>query len=555
MTRLPWLISLVLLVLLASAQTAAALPAPAMMPGWPQTMGTHSIYKPTGVVLADVDNDGFCEVLAGSTDNSFRVWNYSGVLLPGWPVNVGSRIQCKAAVADLDGDGDQEIAFAVSAGQLRIYHHTGVAMSGWPKSVTGIYGYMSPTIYDLDGDGHLEVMIGAGANVYAWHADGTAIPGFPRSTGGSNVTGTLAVGDLDGDGAPEIMAVTLNGTLCAFHRDGTVVAGWPQVFGFSTSYAAPSLGDVDNDGLREVFVVAYEFTVRTLIYGYRGDGTLLPGFPIVYPAIQTYSCPVLADADGDGDLEIFNAGHQNAARTIYGFDHTGALLPGWPVPGDGNSECSPIIVDFNGDARKELAIGDNFGGGVGTIYGYHLDGTVASPDFPMTKSGSAGPNAPEVADVDRDGDLDMAMTMMDGNVALWSFTTTPWSESRVQWGGWFHDNWNTNQYGFRPLNPAAVAEGGERLPLLLEPARPNPFSGRTSIHFVAERGGWMSLEVYDLSGRRVQVLHQGALSAGSHSVTWDGAAENGLPAPAGVYFLRLCDQRGVQARSAVCLIR
>lgn len=93
--------------------------------GWPQTMGTHPNFKPVGVVLADVDADGALEVLAGSTDNLFRVWRHDGTLLPGWPINVGGQVQSKAAAADLDGDGDLEILISVKSGPLRIYHHSG----------------------------------------------------------------------------------------------------------------------------------------------------------------------------------------------------------------------------------------------------------------------------------------------------------------------------------------------------------------------------------------------------------------------------------------------
>jgi len=65
-------------------------------------------------------------------------------------------------------------------------------------------------------------------------------------------------------------------------------------------------------------------------------------------------------------------------------------------------------------------------------------------------------------------------------------------------------------------------------------ARPNPASGSSQISFALERGGPVSLKVYDLSGRRVSTLVNGSLPAGTHEVRFDG---RGLPG--GVYFYRL----------------
>lgn len=91
-------------------------------------------------------------------------------------------------------------------------------------------------------------------------------------------------------------------------------------------------------------------------------------------------------------------------------------------------------------------------------------------------------------------------------------------------------------------------EGANALPVELGPlayaierARPNPFSGETSIRFALPVAGPVSLEVFDLAGRRVAVLAQGRHEAGLHAVSFrprggDGAVRDGLPS--GVYFVR-----------------
>jgi hypothetical protein len=51
--------------------------------------------------------------------------------------------------------------------------------------------------------------------------------------------------------------------------------------------------------------------------------------------------------------------------------------------------------------------------------------------------------------------------------------------------------------------------------------------------------GGASLTVYDLLGRRVRHWSWPSLPGGSHQVVWDGRADDGRPAPAGVLIYRL----------------
>ncbi len=525
--------------------------APQYHSGWPQTMGTHPNYKPVGIVLADVDGDGPMEVLAGSTDNYFRVWRHDGTLMPGWPISMGSQVQSKAAAADLDGDGDLEILISVRSGPLRIYHHDGTPLAGWPQTSGVPYGFISPTVYDLTGDGAPEVLIGGGNMVRAWLADGT--PLFATAVG-ANITGTVAVGDINGDQLPEIVAVTLSGTLCALDRAGLPLPGSPVSFGLSTSYAAPSIGDIDADGQNETLVVGYNFGVSTSIYAYRwtpAGPVVLPGFPVTYPSLQTFSCPVIGDADGDGDLELWNAGKVNNPA-FYAWDHTGAVLPGWPVTADPNMEGSAILVDFDGQPGIEAAVGDNWNPGV--IFGHNLDGSVAT-NFPLPKPGASGPNSPEVADVDEDGLLELGFTMMDGSVGLWDFPV-PYDETRVEWGGLFHDNWNTNQYGFAvPTGGAGVdatpfGPGSGRLRLV-----PNPAYGSVAIPLGSDPWEPARLGVYDLQGREVVRLLSAAPFSTQGSVLWDGRDAAGRPVPAGVYRVQYEGARSGVRTGQVIILR
>lgn len=67
----------------------------------------------------------------------------------------------------------------------------------------------------------------------------------------------------------------------------------------------------------------------------------------------------------------------------------------------------------------------------------------------------------------------------------------------------------------------------------------NPTHTRASITLVVNRGIADALvEIYDVSGRRVRVLHEGPLAAGARSLEWDGHRRTGAQAHTGVYLVR-----------------
>jgi hypothetical protein len=109
------------------------------------------------------------------------------------------------------------------------------------------------------------------------------------------------------------------------------------------------------------------------------------------------------------------------------------------------------------------------------------------------------------------------------------------------------------------LNPTATGVAGatdaSAAPAIhLGGAAPNPFSDETRVRFRLSHPGSLAVRVYDVSGRLVTTLVQGAQPAGEREIAWDGRSEAGAHAPAGNYFLRLDAPSGVQTQS-VTLVR
>jgi flagellar hook capping protein FlgD len=97
---------------------------------------------------------------------------------------------------------------------------------------------------------------------------------------------------------------------------------------------------------------------------------------------------------------------------------------------------------------------------------------------------------------------------------------------------------------WHPFPPGAVAVeppfSGPITTLRIDAIVPNPSAGATAIHFAVPAGAApFTIEIIDLSGRVIRVLHSGRREAGHQSLAWDGRSEEGSPSPSGIYFCRL----------------
>ncbi len=78
----------------------------------------------------------------------------------------------------------------------------------------------------------------------------------------------------------------------------------------------------------------------------------------------------------------------------------------------------------------------------------------------------------------------------------------------------------------------------------LHPARPNPFNPRTELAYALDRPGHVQISVYDVQGRRVATLVDGARPAGEHVAVWEGRDDAGRGLPSGAYLVRLITESG-----------
>jgi hypothetical protein len=392
------------------------------MPGWPITVGAHPNFKPSrGLVFADLNNDGYLEIITSSTDNFVYAWDFTGASMPGFPVNVIAMPQNAPSVADLDGDGDMEIVQftrgLTDGGRIYIIDHLGNVLPNFPLSVNNNNIASCPTLYDLDNDGTMEILAGERnypeGRLHVFEIDGDEWAGnWP--VGLDHVpTGSAAVGDVDDDGAVEIAYMSYN-SIYLLELDGTLLAGWPkQIVNCNFSYQSIAFGDLDDDGDREVAVCAHKDAAGC--YVFHHDGTTYTGWPKLL-GTWTYCPPTITDLEGDGQLEILAGragGFGGYSNCFWAWTSDGVTKTGFPyaMSHGGGSDGPLTVADINNDGLMEIFADHNIvetAGYQGYLFGVDAFGNDL-PDFPLRPKGFTYMNGASIGDVDGDGDYELGV--------------------------------------------------------------------------------------------------------------------------------------------------
>lgn len=106
-----------------------------------------------------------------------------------------------------------------------------------------------------------------------------------------------------------------------------------------------------------------------------------------------------------------------------------------------------------------------------------------------------------------------------------------------------------------PGSTVGVGEmkGGGRIEL--RSPIPNPASGQVAITFYLPVKAAVRVGIYDVAGRRIRTLAEGAFGPGYHSLDWEGREEGGGRAKPGMYFYRLFVDGKPAGEKRVAIIR
>jgi len=327
-----------------------------------------------------------------------------------------------------------------------------------------------------------------------------------------------AVGDIDNDGSDEIIVGTWSDNVWAFELDGSVVSGFPYTAGNKIN-GDPALADLDGDGTLEILAGSDDNYLHVI----NNDGSQRY---TVNGSGDVRAAPSVEDIDGDGDWEIFFGSN---VKKIFGIDHEGNSLSGWPQEGTSAFKSAPVFADLNGSGQPAIIAATSNG----TLYAWGTAGNLMD-SFPISLQGTVDGSF-AVTDIDADGDLEITVGA-SSSLAVIDIKTDAgngeyWSMYRL----------NSTRSGNRSDLVMAVEDSRPVLPekFTVNANYPNPFNPVTTIRYDLPEQTFVSITIHDLLGRNLRTLVEELQDAGHKSVVWDATDANGRAVSSGIYLLRV----------------
>ncbi|MEM7205623.1 MAG: VCBS repeat-containing protein [Planctomycetota bacterium] len=331
---------------------------------------------------------------------------------------------------DVPGGGDvfvQAIPFDTAAGPA-VETAEPVRVTGlWPASLglastlgVSLAGRRAVAAGDLDADGVPDlVLVGRDDLLLAYQVSAVGFPPHSALLGGAGVTdgvASAAVADLDDDGRPDVIAANeRSSTITVFYQEDVRAFSAPQVLGgpgvTEGAYAVVP-ADLDGDGDLDL-VSANRASSNLTVFFRLGPGAFDPQ-PLVLGAPTVTAEPTalaVADLDGDGDMDLVSANQMSRDLTVFFQTAPGVFGPTPLVLAEPGTLTPPVDVeaaDLDGDGDLDLVIAN--------LVGHHFavfvqtEPGVFDPE-PLILGGpgvTAGPADVAAADLDGDGDVDLA---------------------------------------------------------------------------------------------------------------------------------------------------
>jgi hypothetical protein len=312
--------------------------------------------------------------------------------------------------------------------------------SGLPSS--GDYFYLK--LVDVNGDGYDDIVAGAGqypssrvntygVKVYTWKSGG----GWEANATDLPTTGNFAgldVGDVDGDGDMDIVVggeswsgSSIKG--CRVYVNNGTTGGkidWDEVTGPDTNmyYDQCVLADIDDDDDLDIVAGTRSNGIRCWTGNGGSGGTFSwTAANTNLPTSGEYTGVAVADMNKDGDLDIVATDYSGSSPAVRLYTGNGAGT--WTsrassMPTDSAQSFGIAVGDVDKDGDMDIVYGRTGGlrcylGNSGGTGGTSFTWTAASTNLAT----SSRHNQLTLADLDKDGDLDIVTAVAGGGVVAY----------------------------------------------------------------------------------------------------------------------------------------
>lgn len=323
------------------------------------------------------------------------------------------------------------VSILIGNGDGTFQPHVDYATGDLPVSVT-VADFNGDNVLDLalrnQGSDTISVLLGNGDGTFQSASNFATGPGFGR----------LSLGDFNGDGKLDLVTTNFGGDTVSIllgNGNGTFLEHVDYATG---SVPLPlAVGDLNGDNKLDLVVgnIGSNRDTFSILLG-NGDGTFRAS--VEYPSIRDPQSLVLADFNGDGELDLaifsqVNEGETGLLILLGNGDGTFRRFADYATGcGPDGSDCSAAVADLNGDGRLDLAAHNSSNNTVSVLLG-NGDGTFQSA---VAFATGEFPNQVISGDFNADGRLDLAVADANANTVsvLLQATTVALSDTSLKFG-------------------------------------------------------------------------------------------------------------------------
>jgi len=422
--------------------------------------------------------------------------------------------------ADLDGDSAKDLAVANGdCDSVSILINNGNGTFQTPVNYGASDGPYSVFAIDLDRDEDNDLAIANwfsnDVSILKNNGDGifqTAV-NYPADSGAVSVFAA----DLDNDGNNDLAVANWGSdsvSILMNNGDATfqTVVNYAVESGAFSVFAA----DLDGDDYNDLAVANYWSLNVSILINY-GNGTFQDA--VNYGVGSGAGSVFAADLDGDdhNDLAVANEYPNNVSILRNNGDGTFQDSLNYGV---GIHPWSVFAADLDDDDDNDLAVANNISHNVSILLN-NGDGTFQAADNYWAGGYSSSVFA---ADLDNDGDNDLAVTNANSNDVSILINRT--SETGI-------DNFNNSTMSYS---------------ISLSQNYPNPFNAQTTIQYSLPEQSNVTIDIFDLLGRKIETLAEGIKPAGNQQAIWDASGQ-----ASGIYFYRIKAEDKAETKKMVLL--
>jgi hypothetical protein len=402
---------------------------------------------------------------------------------------------------------------------------------------------------DLDGDDDIDLAVTLYSRVAIILNNGDGTFQRPVNYVAGNLPSTIFGGDFDADGDVDLVTTNLvNDYISVLLNNGNATFQPAVIYPVGSMPTAVAVADFDGDNDSDLAVANLNSNSFSYLEN-NGDGSFQTGLTYGLPGVPQMI--VGDDIDNDNDNDIIAA--VGSGISILHNDGSGIFQHFAYI--DNPTVYSVLLADFDSDNSKEIAATEANNPGTVVIFKYHSD----EDSFRLSNSYAVDnyPNSIVASDLDNDGHDDLVTSNFyshnisilinngDGtfqsahNIAVSSYPT--WIAAADFDADSDNDLVVVNSTPYvniflnRTINTNAIdAAGNFAKELYLSQNYPNPFNIQTTIQYSLTKSGPVSIDIYDILGRKVTKLAESDQEPGNHQIVW-----NADRFVSGIYFYKL----------------